>query len=57
MRNCRGQDLQAAAKIAQNSFYSAGLFNPSVSTKDSSLLFPGAHHSETPAEINPAATS
>lgn len=33
MRNCRGQDLQAAAKTAQKSFYSARLFNPGVSTK------------------------
>lgn len=33
MRNCRDQDLQAAAKIAQNSFYRAGLFNPSVSQR------------------------
>lgn len=57
MRNCRGQDLQAAAKTAQNCFYSARLFNPSVSTKDSFLLFLGTHHSVTPAEINPASTS
>lgn len=57
MRNCRGQDRQAAAKIVQNCFYSARLFNPSVRTKDSLLLFPGAHHSVTPAEINPTAAS
>lgn len=57
MRNCRVQDLQAAAKIAQKYFYSARLFNSSASTKDSFLLFPGAHHSVTPAEINPVAPS
>lgn len=52
MRNCSTQDLQAAAKIAQKLF-----FNSSASTKDSFLLFPGARHSVTPAEISPVAAS